>query len=607
MITSADQTKVKTQGWTWKVLTACLLFPILLIACETENNETSQDSSIFGPPASQSAGTFILSARGGTGSGVGSKGGAGGGLEQTIKAHDGNVGDGSISNLTVSSSTVGESFTIECQVSGGPNVAKFSVVGSASGDIGTAISDQEFMDADQKVRFTITTGTTLWSVGDKFTFPGPPLIQIKGANVRLIKEGSVNTSFTVPVAPGNPGFEPDNLGSNPRTISTDTTIEDFPSLDLFSCSISGPGSTIPGDNGGRATGLWVQPGVTLTLTAIPDCLGINPAGISPELNRSVFFEKDILIEGTVITSAMGLDKQRLSFATKRNLTIQTGGSAANQGGDNGAGNGGNGSAIELTSTSGKVIIQGIVNASGGNGTTDGGNGGDITVTSGLDVFNTGAISADGGMASSGSGGEAGSVSFTSNSSSSICTSEGLFNSGNLSAQGGDGTSGGRNGGNISLEAGVCGVGNLINTAPLSSNGGRATGSDGNGGDAGAISFKADDLLLNSGTLSANGGDGVGSTSIGGNGGAISVTLTSSQPDSIQIAADVSSNGGNGQDRADGGSGAPSITINAGNGNLHLLNFALFDIAGGNGASRGSRGGARHAERLQQLRHRGNVV
>lgn len=81
-----------------------------------------------------------------------------------------NVGDGTISTPVPSSATLTEDFTITCTIPGGANVGEFSVTGSVSGLLGTATSDEEFVDADQKVRFTLTAGGTPWAVDDEFTF-----------------------------------------------------------------------------------------------------------------------------------------------------------------------------------------------------------------------------------------------------------------------------------------------------------------------------------------------------------------------------------------------------------------------------------------------------
>lgn len=93
-------------------------------------------------------------------------------------ADGGNTGNGSMSTPVPSSATLTENFTIACAVPGGSGVGQFSVTGSVSGLLGTATSNVEFVDADQKVRFTITAGATPWAVSDEWTFSavaGTPL------------------------------------------------------------------------------------------------------------------------------------------------------------------------------------------------------------------------------------------------------------------------------------------------------------------------------------------------------------------------------------------------------------------------------------------------
>lgn len=85
-------------------------------------------------------------------------------------AGGGNVGNGTMSIPIVSSATLTETITVECTVPGGAGVGQFSVTGSVSGPLGAATSDIEFVDAKQKIRFSLTAGATPWAVGDEFTF-----------------------------------------------------------------------------------------------------------------------------------------------------------------------------------------------------------------------------------------------------------------------------------------------------------------------------------------------------------------------------------------------------------------------------------------------------
>ncbi|GEM_PF-4943718 len=98
-------------------------------------------------------------------------------------AGGGNVGNGTCSTPVVSSATLTENFTITCTVPGGSGVGQFSVVGSVSGNIGTATSNSEFIDANKKVRFTLTAGGTPWAVGDTFSFSTTAGTPINQANI----------------------------------------------------------------------------------------------------------------------------------------------------------------------------------------------------------------------------------------------------------------------------------------------------------------------------------------------------------------------------------------------------------------------------------------
>ncbi len=81
-----------------------------------------------------------------------------------------NTGNGYITEIqTKPFGTVSENWTITCTLGGGVGVATFSVVGSTSGNIGTATSDVEFSTGN-KIKFTIYAGGTNWVISDSFTF-----------------------------------------------------------------------------------------------------------------------------------------------------------------------------------------------------------------------------------------------------------------------------------------------------------------------------------------------------------------------------------------------------------------------------------------------------
>jgi hypothetical protein len=85
-----------------------------------------------------------------------------------------NVGDGTCSAIaTKPFKTVDEDWTLTCTTPGADGVAQFSVVGSVSGNVGTATSGTEFSTGNGVggVKFTLTSGLLVdWAAGDSFTF-----------------------------------------------------------------------------------------------------------------------------------------------------------------------------------------------------------------------------------------------------------------------------------------------------------------------------------------------------------------------------------------------------------------------------------------------------
>ncbi len=88
-------------------------------------------------------------------------------------ANTSNTGNGSIASVeTKPFKTKNETWTITCTLGGTDGVATFSVVGSTSGNVGTATSGTQFSTGTGAggVKFTIAAGATNWVVGDIFTF-----------------------------------------------------------------------------------------------------------------------------------------------------------------------------------------------------------------------------------------------------------------------------------------------------------------------------------------------------------------------------------------------------------------------------------------------------
>lgn len=92
---------------------------------------------------------------------------------ETPVADAANSGDGTISSIETRPFTVAsEDWTITCTTPGGDGVGQFSVVGSVSGNVGTATSGTRFSTSANPggIQFTINAGGSPWASGDKFTF-----------------------------------------------------------------------------------------------------------------------------------------------------------------------------------------------------------------------------------------------------------------------------------------------------------------------------------------------------------------------------------------------------------------------------------------------------
>ena len=83
-----------------------------------------------------------------------------------------NVGNGKCSDIDIRPFiTVAENWTLTCTLGGGDSTATFSVVGSIAGNIGTATSGTEFLNATTGgIKLTIRVGTINWAIDDAFTF-----------------------------------------------------------------------------------------------------------------------------------------------------------------------------------------------------------------------------------------------------------------------------------------------------------------------------------------------------------------------------------------------------------------------------------------------------
>jgi len=86
--------------------------------------------------------------------------------------NSGNTGNGTITDIdTKPFVNVSQDWTLTCTTGGGDGTAEFSVVGSVSGNIGTATSGTEFSNnTTGGIKFTIEVGDINWAIDDIITF-----------------------------------------------------------------------------------------------------------------------------------------------------------------------------------------------------------------------------------------------------------------------------------------------------------------------------------------------------------------------------------------------------------------------------------------------------
>jgi len=402
-----------------------------------------------------------------------------------------------------------------------------------------------------------------------------------GSDAKILRAGSINTDFVVPDATPS-------LGTNPRTISVDTT------LSVGSGLTAGVASILGDDNATVATGLWIQPGVTLTVNP-------NFPVAAPRSNLQLGFGDCVLIEGTLrVGDYDGFPGYKVPFFMSGNGTIliRDTGMIDGAGETTGGGGGGFGAYITLFSY-GTIINHGTIRSRGGDGTT-GGPAGYIALESGLwGVYNTGLLDAQGGAGTAGAGGPSAGAYFYPSYFGGSFTGGGSFNSGDVITRGGSGTTGGGNGGVITMFF-VDSDGPRVSSGLLDSSGGNvpALGGSGNGGNAGAIRVNATGGHTRvSGKLLARGGNGAGATGNGGNGAYIEVTANSSGSQvpgaGVYLGAVVDSSGGNGVLGGNAGpvdcwnnSIFPTVTplVSPGDTPVILAGFTSLDASGGDNLS-----------------------
>lgn len=409
-------------------------------------------------------------------------------------------------------------------------------------------------------------------------------------DVKVLRSGSVNASFTVPTYAKN-------FGEVKATISADTVVQlDADAVvggyymitnntNLYLGDGDGILANAPDADDKVVTGLQVNAGKTIKF---PN----NFPAWDPTLGY-VWFDNTVVVDGTVTVETEG---DSLYFESGSLLQINPSGKVTTTTTTAGINSG-----FVYLYSDGVLINNGSVTADAADDASA-----DYVELDGYTfVFNTGNMSANGGHSTTGSGGSAGSLYLYSYYA-------GLFSSGDLTANGGNGGAGdGGWGGYLYLEGGYSGyMGDTYVSGNLTANGGNGT--TGNGGNADYVyiyNSSGGDLKVNA-DISAAGGAGSGVGYSGGSGASCYIETYSYGYDygygeyppmgDIAIAGKFNLAGGNGA--ASGGSGgylsidgyeetyyiqdpskrAPTIT---------LAGFNAINISGGNSndASGGSAG------------------
>jgi flagellar hook protein FlgE len=134
------------------------------------------------PTGVLSSGTLTFNGDGnliGTGGGVG-----------TPTYGTNNTGNGTLSGLGATSATVAQTITLTAT-----SATQFSVVGSVSGNLGTATVGTAFTSG--QIDFTINQGSTAFATGDTITVPTTPLTlgNITGIPITGFADGAANQTF----------------------------------------------------------------------------------------------------------------------------------------------------------------------------------------------------------------------------------------------------------------------------------------------------------------------------------------------------------------------------------------------------------------------------
>lgn len=354
----------------------------------------------------------------------------------------------------------------------------------------------------------------------------------------------------------------------------------------------------------RVTGMVLNEGATLIL---PD----HRDGASVRL----FFVNDVKNDGQITTVKSDTAASRLSL--ELSAAAYYGSGTIDLSGDKAIKDGQNGGALTISaytiSNAGKLDTHGAVD--GDDEASAGGNGGDIVLVASIFVENKGELNANGGSSSDEQAGRAGNISLSALE---------VYNSGALSADCGDGITG-ATASNHCAEIELAAQRTLMNTAAISSLGSSAFGvENGSGsyvaGRGGEVTLSVEPTfgtvgviktLVNTGDIQVTGGaTSAHAKGNAGRGGVIEITAgdtfaggpSSERAPSQSVAAivsgNLSANGGENknseENAADGGHGGEiSVLVYdqvASKESTRLLGYGEIDTSGGRGLEAGGSGG-----------------
>lgn len=408
-------------------------------------------------------------------------------------------------------------------------------------------------------------------------------------NLNLVKQGKIDTSYTLPEQ--TPEF-----GSNPVTIETTQTVnlvEDgiLPAAGvlymlpgqfrLFKSS----GDKTLGHETHEVTGLTVNSSATLYLPA-------NSTSYA-----TLYFNNDVQNNGVISTvnentnARDGLELTTAAYYGTGNIDLK--GDTANlyrQSGGN------------FSLTAHTIINSGLINTSGANKSSEntsgngGGNAGSITLNANVFIENTGELRANGGHSDADAGTNGGNISLSAAS---------IVNTGEINSNSGSGNNQNynSNSSNISFYADK----SILNTGTISSKGADASDT-GDASKGGYIRFNLEEnsglafnqSLINTGDLIVDGGSIVGtSTGHAGNGGTINIyTDTPNEeangPVVFEISGNLSANGGSSIEDGSSAGNAGNIYIKhydnpSSTSETFLIGYSEINTSGGNGVYSGYAG------------------